>query len=120
MSVADLRHVVIACPPQTFYYLEFVSVLIFTAEYFCRIWSVGEENAYAGVLGRLRFAVTFYALVDLATIVPFYVDLGIAGVTPQGALQSSTFIRALRLLRLLKADQYVDSFSKYGSVIAEK
>lgn len=64
-------------------------VTLFTTEYVLRFYSIVEamdskgERLYSGVTGRLRWAVTdFYSWVDLASIVPFYVDRLIAEDLP--------------------------------------
>ena len=36
-----------------------------------------------------------------------------------GKLDSSTFIRALRLLRMIKADEYVEAFDDYVRIIGQ-
>jgi voltage-gated potassium channel len=70
------------------------------------------------VLGRLRYAVTPLALVDLAAIAPFYplFFLGVRGV-------DTAFIRALRLIRLMrlfKTTRYFQSFRILGRVLRAK
>jgi len=44
--------------------------------------------------------VSIFSLIDLASIIPFYIDLGLQG----NQLSSTTFIRLLRLLRMMKAN----------------
>jgi voltage-gated potassium channel len=73
--------------------IELFSVLVFTIEYLLRVWVCVESPKYRHpVRGRLRFAVSFFALVDLLAVLPFY----IAPLT--GDLR---FMRAVRLLRFL-------------------
>jgi voltage-gated potassium channel len=102
-----------------FYYFEMVSVAIFSVEYILRIWSCTVEEKYARpVLGRLRYAVTPLALIDLVSIAPFYPQLflGISRV-------NTTFVRALRLFRLMrlfKATRYFQSFQIMGRVLRAK
>jgi hypothetical protein len=60
--------------------IEPVSVAIFTGEYLLRIAAIGAHAEYRAspVLGRGRWALTsFFPLVDLLAIVPFYIDLAI-------------------------------------------
>ena len=54
---------------------------------------MGDEREYAGLFGRLKYVFTFYSLVDLAAIAPWYVDLFMGADN----LSSTTFLRALRL-----------------------
>ncbi|QSE96421.1 ion transporter [Fulvivirga lutea] len=67
--------------------IEVFTVILFTIEYFLRIWL--EPN-------KLRFILSFYGLIDLLAILPFYISTGLD-------LRS---IRALRLLRLFKFFRY--------------
>lgn len=78
--------------------LEAASVVIFTVEYLLRLWASKEDGEYAMGYGRLRYFCSFFALVDLAAILPFYLDL----MMPETDLVPSQFVRILRLLRLLK------------------
>lgn len=95
--------------------LEAGSIAVFSAEYLLRLWSAPEDERYRGpVLGRLRWAVTPMALVDLAAVLPFF--LAIAGVDLR-------FVRALRLMRiarLAKAARYVEAFGLMAAVFRSK
>jgi voltage-gated potassium channel len=71
--------------------LESGFVAAFVLEYVLRLWSVGSNPAYRGLNGRLRYARSFFALVDLLAIVPFVFGLG----------AHSLLFRLLRLFRLL-------------------
>lgn len=74
--------------------LEVASVAIFTVEYIARLWTCRQAEAYRHpFFGRLRFALTPLALVDLLAILPFY----LAFIT-----YDLRFLRALRLLRLAR------------------
>jgi hypothetical protein len=78
--------------------LEAASVAIFTLEYILRLWAIVEDPHYDREWGRLLYVSSFFALVDLAAIAPFYLDLCL----PETDLVSSQFVRVLRLFRLLK------------------
>lgn len=79
-----------------FDWFETVSVVIFTVEYVARLWTVVEDARYVRpIVGRLRYAVTFFMVIDLLAILPFY----LAAV---GAGFDLRFLRALRLLRLFR------------------
>ena len=70
--------------------VEFACVAIFTVEYLLRIF-VAER--------KLRFVFSFYGLVDLAAILPFYLATGLD-------LRSVRILRFLRLIRALKLVRY--------------
>ena len=93
--------------PFAFRVFEVVSISIFTLEYLLRVWCCTVEERYASpVWGRLWYAVSPLALVDLLAIVPFYVAL-FGGLT---ALD-------LRLLRALRLLAQVARLSRYSSGI---
>jgi hypothetical protein len=111
---------------------EAVSVAIFTLEYAARFAAVGADARFACVCargaardgggsaapsawGRLRWAFTFYALVDIASIVPFYVNLAVTG----GIASTSAFVRTFRLLRLLKSPNAVEFLGVFGKTLKE-
>lgn len=87
---------------RTFFALfERFSILVFTVEYVARLWSIVELDnpRYKHPLwGRLRYATTPLALIDLLAIVPFYlsfllpIDLRV--------------LRVLRLVRMFKLTRY--------------
>ncbi|GAB5354905.1 hypothetical protein AAMO2058_000159700 [Amorphochlora amoebiformis] len=99
----------------TFDVIEDVSVAIFTIEYIARLHACDTGDLkYTGRLPRLAYAFTdFYALLDLAAILPFYIDLALVSVD----LIPTTFLRAFRLLRLLKMDREADMLSKFDDVV---
>lgn len=69
---------------------ETFSLIVFGIEYVLRLWSAGEHAHYQGLRGRLRWAKTPGALIDLLAIAPalFISDL--------------TLVRLLRLARLVR------------------
>ena len=77
--------------------LELVLVLIFTAEYLARI-IVADR--------KLQFVLSFYGLVDLAAILPFYLATGLD-------LRSLRAIRLLRLFRVFKLLRYSAAIRRF-------
>lgn len=77
--------------------IEVVTVLIFTAEYLLRLW-VAEK--------RLQFAFSFYGLIDLCAILPFYIVSGLD-------LRTVRIFRFLRLIRVLKLLRYSQSLKRF-------
>ena len=76
--------------------IEFLCVLAFTVEYFLRI-SVAEKKA--------SYIFSFYGMIDLAAIAPFYLSTGID-------LRSLRAIRLLRLLRVLKLIRFNEAIKR--------
>lgn len=84
----------------TIYVLSIIEtglIVIFTIEYFLRIW-VSEKT--------FRFMFSFYGLIDLIAILPYYVGLG-------ADFKSLRAFRFLRLFRLFKLTRYTKSLERY-------
>lgn len=84
---------------QGLYFIELVTVIIFTIEYLLRI-IVAEE--------KTRFFFSFYGLVDLVAILPFYISSGLDLRT----LRIFRLLRLVRILKLLKYNQAIKRFHK--------
>jgi len=101
--------------PAFFAWFETVSVIIFTVEYLVRLWSCTASTAYAfPVRGRLRFAVTPLAVVDLLAVLPFY--LPFMGID----LRFIRAVRLFRLFRLAKLGRYSTALRTLGRVAVAK
>lgn len=95
---------------DSFYWLEVLTVSVFTVEYVLRVWTSVEDPKFGrrgigGIRSRVRFMISTYALIDLIAIVPFYlVMFGLFGSVDM------RFLRAVRLLRILKLTRYSSAF----------
>lgn len=95
-----------------FYAFEVFSVAVFTVEYVLRLWTCALDPRFAGpVTGRLRFAVTPMAVVDLMAVAPFYLPMVSAD------LRFLRATRLFRLLRVLKLGRYSESLRIFGNVL---
>ncbi len=86
---------------STFWAFEVFSVIIFTLEYMLRVWSsidLQEINDISPIRGRIRYMLSPMALIDLASIAPFYLSLYI--------VIDLRFLRILRMMRLFKLTRY--------------
>ncbi|MDD5370444.1 MAG: ion transporter [Anaerolineaceae bacterium] len=94
---------------------EVFCVATFSIEYLLRLWSCTLDPRFRHPLwGRLRWALTPMALIDLAAVLPFYI--------PASSLDFR-FIRAVRLtrlFRLLKLGHYSQSLQTLGQVLRTK
>ena len=79
-------------------WFEIITVLIFTVEYFLRLW-VAPLKYKQSQRPKIKYISSFYGIVDLAAILPFYVSLFGFGVDLR-------VLRAARLLRILKISHY--------------
>jgi voltage-gated potassium channel len=104
------------------YWFEVVTVSVFTVEYVLRVWSSVERHEDVSVnpfWSRLRFMFSFHAIIDLLAILPFYLlTFGLFGSVDM------RFLRAFRLLRVLKLTRYsaalnmlVITFSENGRAL---
>lgn len=99
-----------------FEWFEIITVGIFSVEYLLRVWSVTLDPRYAHpVWGRLRYAMTPFALVDLIAIAPFFlphvVDLDL--MTLRG-------LRLARLLRVMKLGRFSQALGMLGRIVRNK
>jgi voltage-gated potassium channel len=81
--------------------VEWAATLIFSLEYAARLWSAAEHpllTHHGAFFGRLRFALSFPGLVDLAAILPFWLSVFIAS--------DFRVLLVLRLLRFFKLTRY--------------
>ncbi len=96
--------------------IEIFSVVVFTIEYSLRLWTIvesGQKSYQPAIMGRLRYAVSLTALIDFVSIATFYLGLMINTKLP-----GLTWIRALRIFRILKTEAYTNAFQSLVSVIA--
>lgn len=99
-----------------FYSFEIFSVVVFSVEYVLRLWVCTVHEEYKGpVVGRLKYAITPMALIDLLAVLPFYLPL----LFTQDLLMLRLF-RLFRLLRLLKALRYSESLKVFTDVYRMK
>ena len=101
---------------RVFSTFELASVVVFTVEYLLRLWTcVLNERFRSPLTGRVRYALSPLALIDLFAILPFYLPMLIP--------IDLRFLRALRLfrlLRLLKLGRYSDSLRTLAAVLRAK
>ena len=101
-----------------FYSFEIFSVIVFTVEYVARVWSApakrDHENGETGLKARMRYVFSFYGLIDLVAILPFYIQAFFPGLDLR-------VLRALRLLRILKLNHYNSALDDlFGAILEEK
>ena len=93
-----------------------LSVGIFTIEYILRVWVCTENPLYrAPVTGRLRYAVSPVALIDLVVILPFLL-LPFIPLSPA----VFAFIRFFRIFWILKISHYSRALKTFSRVFSAK
>jgi voltage-gated potassium channel len=83
-------------------FIEVFCVIIFTAEYVIRLISSTK---------KLKFIFSFFGLIDLIAILPFYLASGLD-------LRSVRSIRLLRVVRLLKLARYNEAMLRYRTAFS--
>ncbi len=78
-----------------FYTLEWIFTILFTVEYFLRLICVGRP---------IRYATSFFGIIDLLAILPTYLSLMLPGSQYLLVIRS---LRLLRVFRVLKLAQYI-------------
>jgi voltage-gated potassium channel len=82
-------------------YSEIAIVVVFTVEYLCRVM-LAER--------KLKFIFSFYGLVDLLAILPFYLAFAVD-------LRTLRLLRFMRLLRMLKFVRYRAAIERFGGAL---
>ena len=83
-------------------YIEIGTIIIFTFEYFLRVSL--ERN-------KLQFIFSFYGLIDIIAILPFYLSIGLD-------LRSLRIFRLFRLFRIFKLFKYTKAINKIKKAIS--
>ena len=117
LIIANVAAVLLASEPALgaryapfFAAFEAFSVAVFTLEYVLRLWSITANPRYRDpVTGRLRYAATPYAVIDLLAVLPFYLPLFIP-----------IDLRVLRVLLLFKLGRYSTAFDVVERVVLRK
>ena len=97
--------------------VELITIILFTIEYILRVWTADylypdEKNT---LRSRFKFIVSIYGLIDLFTIIPYFLPF----IFPEGAVAFRIF-RVIRIFRLFKINAQYDAFNVIASVLKEK
>lgn len=91
---------------------EVFSVAVFSVEYALRVWTCVEDSRYSQpIKGRLRYALTPLALIDLLAVLPFYLSF------VSTDLRILRILRVFRLLRMVKIARYSQTLQIFGRVL---
>jgi len=102
--------------PLVFEYFEYISVFVFSLEYVARVWTCTYYEKYSHpFVGRIKFAFSFMAIVDLLAIMPFYLPLlfSIDG-------RVLRILRLFRIVRIFKMGRYSTAFNMIVRVVSRR
>lgn len=88
------------------YFSEAVIVIIFTIEYLLRFYVADK---------KLSYVLSFYGLIDLLAIIPFYISSGV----DLRSLRVFRFLRLFHLMKMLRYNQAIHRFAR-AFVIAKE
>lgn len=98
---------------ENFLFFEFFTVTVFSIEYLLRIWIAPVTDKYsAESRPRLSFITSFYGVIDLLAIMPFYLNY-LFGM-------NYYFLMVFRLFRLFKLFRYFTALQLLGRVFRAK
>lgn len=96
--------------------IELFTLIVFLAEYVLRVWTADylypQESRGRAVI---RFMLSFYGVVDLMTILPFFLPFFL----PSGAV-AFRMLRVVRILHLFRINSHYDAFNVITEVLKEK
>lgn len=92
---------------------EIVTVVVFSAEYLARIWTA--DFLYPdSARPRLRYILSFMAIIDLLAVLPFYLPFISADLR---FLRMVRLLRLFRLMRIFKLGRYFDALQLIVQVL---
>lgn len=82
--------------------VDYTTIGLFSIEIILRIWCADLlDEKYSGFKGRIRYCLSFYGLLDLLSVLPFYLSLFVQ--FPYSMLKVLRIARLLRIFRYMKA-----------------
>ncbi len=75
------------------YVLEWIFTIVFTIEYAMRLWVVKKP---------LKYATSFFGIIDLLSILPTYISIFVAGTQYLLVIRALRLLRVFRILKLVK------------------
>ncbi len=101
--------------------IELLTVFVFTIEYVMRLIGIGADPQFSPgrspFMARLHFFFSFYSVVDLLAIVPYYLTVALPGSLLN---EYDEYLRMCRIIRLVKLDKYIPSITLIDDVIRLK
>ncbi|XP_037945746.1 potassium voltage-gated channel subfamily KQT member 1 isoform X10 [Teleopsis dalmanni] len=97
--------------------MEILVVVWFTMEFFLRLWSSGCRSRYQGCAGRMKFMKRPFCFIDIITIVPSIIVLGMGTSGQVFATSALRGLRFFQILRMVRMDRRGGTWKLLGSVV---
>ena len=75
-----------------------------------------QEPTCLGDTPHINHATSFYSIVDLLAILPFWIDVALPSIN----IMPTTIFRIFRLIKLLKGEKYAPAFTLLDDVFVAK
>ena len=98
-----------------FFIIDAAVSILFSIEYILRLWTYRIDGEKPTVRQRISNITSFYMVIDLVSIIPFYLSLFVP--TGYGFIR---IVRILRLFRLMKFGRYMKSQNLVVNAIKNK
>jgi len=101
--------------PELFHLFEAFSSILFSLEYVLRLMTIHESRTYASYTRTeavLAWVFSAESIIDIVAFAPFFLEPIL-----DRALPSLAFLRVLRLVRLMKANKFMQAFSTCARVL---
>jgi voltage-gated potassium channel len=100
--------------PRSFDTLHLIFGVVFSAEYIARLWVAKDSPTYSGKWGRLRYAFSPIAIIDMLAVLPFWLSIGM------GDSFLLRLVRMTRILALAKLGQYSSALANIVGAIQSR
>lgn len=81
-------------------HINTVTVLLFIVELLARYMAIGVDKQFSGIIGRIKYTFQFYTLIDIVSILPFF--LLSYNLSYLRIIRLIRFVRILKLIRMKK------------------
>lgn len=104
--------------PRVFKLLNLAFAIAFLVEYVVRAWAMGLSPKFSGVLGPLRYGVTFASLLDLIATLSLWVGIIFGLQGSFGVLLR--LVRVLRVLTLTRNSQWASALRLVSRAVGRR
>ncbi|XP_065323067.1 potassium voltage-gated channel subfamily KQT member 1-like [Gordionus sp. m RMFG-2023] len=102
---------------EILFYMEVVMVSWFIIELIARIWSSGCRSRYMHLIGRLRFMIRPFTLLDFIVIIASLIVLLLGSTGQVFAASALRSLRFFQILRMVRMDRRGGTWKLLGSVV---